>query len=63
MDGHFWKDAHGHSWTLMDAHGRSWTLMDGHCRDAHGRWEKLVRDGHAMVTVTLPNHKNHCKQF
>ena len=42
MDGHFSKDAHGRSWTLIlvraliDAHGRLWTVMDGHfCRDGH----------------------------
>ena len=50
----------------MDAHGRSLTLMDAHfSKDAHGRlchagWTRRSRWQDATVTVTLPNHKNHC---
>ena len=66
-------DGHGRSWTLMDA---GWTLggRDGHVgwtrrsrwwtlcgRDGHAEWTRRSRWVDATVTVTLPNHKNHCK--
>ena len=66
MDAHFWMDAHGRSWTLMDAHGRSWTIVDDRGRSwtltkfGHGTVTRRSRDGHATVTVTLPNHKKYC---
>ena len=44
----------------MDGHGRSWTLCG---RDGHAGWMRRSRDGHATVTVTLPNHKNHCNNI
>ena len=62
MDGLFSKDDHVHSWTLMDV---GWTIG--------GRWvdaqkfedagKNLSRDGNAMVTDTLPNHKKDSKYF
>ena len=61
---------HVHSWTLMDAHRRwvddGWTL-GGRLPDAQPKFEdagkNLSRDGNAMVTDTLPNHKKDSKYF
>ena len=65
-------DCHGRSWTLIFTQLRSRTVRDAHfSKDAHGRtWTlsgrwvdagwTLGKIGHATVTVTLPNHENHC---
>jgi hypothetical protein len=74
LDGRSWTlifgwtlmDAHGRSWTLMDDRGRSWTIVDAYgiwLRDGNALVTRRSFDGHATVTVTLPNHKKYCIKF
>ena len=60
--GHLSEDAYGRSF-FEDAHGRSWTFggqyMDvGWTLSRHSR--TLEKNGHATITVTLPNQKKDC---
>ena len=52
LGAHFSEDAHG-CW--VDAE----RMLGERSADIRGRWEKLVSDGNATVTITLPNHKIH----